>query len=84
MDEFGGRRWAPLQPRHLDYKNAEVLLIGEKGVPRREEGDEEAVQELEAMEEEDLERADHLGGDDAVFEDLDLDRREFEGIASTW
>ena len=82
MDEFGRRRWAPLQPRHLDYKNAEVLLIGEKGVPRREEGDEEAVQGLEAL---DLERADHLGGDDAVFEDLDLDwGGGFEGTASTW
>jgi len=84
MDEFGGRRWAPLQPKHLNYKNAEVLLIGEEDIPRHEGGDDEAVQELEALEEADLERSDHLRGDDAVFEDLDLDRKEFEGIASSW
>ena len=36
VDESGGRRWAPLEPKHLSYKNTEVLLIGEEGIPRRE------------------------------------------------
>jgi hypothetical protein len=84
MDEFGKRRWAPLQPKHLNYKNAEVLLIGENDIPRREEAHKDAVHELEDLEEEDIKRVDHLGGDDAVFADLELDRQEFEGIASNW
>jgi len=29
LDEFRGLRWMPLQPKHLDYRMTQVLLIGE-------------------------------------------------------
>ena len=29
IEEFGGRGWMPVQPKHLDYVNAAFLLIGE-------------------------------------------------------
>lgn len=30
MDDFRSLRWIPTQPRHLDYDNAQFLLIGHK------------------------------------------------------
>ena len=61
MDEFRDLKWGAVQPKHLDYKNAEVLFIGEKSFP--ETGDHEATaEELNLLEEEDEKRVAHLEG----------------------
>lgn len=82
MDEFQGLRWGALEPKHLDYKHAEVLFIGEKGVP--EGGHEATIEEMERLKDEDEMRVRHLNGNEAVFVDLELDKKEFAGIGSTW
>lgn len=62
MGEFGGLKWGPLQPKHLDYKNSEILFIGEKQFP--EEGEHEGTeQELSKLEYEDEARVKHLNGE---------------------
>lgn len=83
MDEFRGLRWGPLEPKHLDYKHAEVLFIGEKEIPSGGELD-AIVEEMEKLEDEDEMRIKHLNGNDAVFVDLELDKKEFAEIGSTW
>jgi hypothetical protein len=100
MEEFGGLRWAAVQPKHLGYKNAEVLFIGEKSFPH--EGDHEGTaDELSLLEEEDEKRVGHLkggtaqstagvfelirpAGDESVFADLELNKKEFVGVQTTW
>lgn len=83
MDEFQGLRWGALEPKHLDYKHAEVLFIGEKEIP--EGGEHEAtVEEIKRLEDEDKMRVRHLNGNEAVFVDLELDKKEFAEIGSTW
>jgi hypothetical protein len=61
MEEFRGLRWGAVQPKHLDYQNAEILFIGEKSFPH--EGDHEGTaEELDLLEEEDEKRVAHLKG----------------------
>lgn len=72
MDEFRGRGWMPLQPRLLDYENAQVLLIGEQVgdiskalEPTRKdekENKETPMEEMEQLEHEDEIRVNHLKG----------------------
>ena len=72
MEEFRNLRWMPLQPKHLDYENAQFLLIGEgygdfgKALEPAEEeqGDEKETprEELEKLEDEDGNRIQHLKG----------------------
>lgn len=50
-----------MHPKHLDYKNAEVLFIGEKSFPQ-EGAHEGTAEELNLLEEEDEERVAHLQG----------------------
>ncbi|PWW80619.1 hypothetical protein C7212DRAFT_163878, partial [Tuber magnatum] len=83
MDEFGGLRWLPLGKEHLEYKNAQILFIGEREVLEGKEH-EAAGEELKELEEEDGRRVEHLKGDEAVFRDLELDRGEYVGIKSNW
>lgn len=83
MDEFGGLRWLPLGKEHLEYKNAQILFIGERKVLEGKEH-EVAGEELKELEEEDEKRVEHLKGDEAVFRDLELDRGEYVGIKSNW
>lgn len=83
MDEFRGLRWGALEPKHLDYKHAEVLFIGEKVIPKGGEH-KDTMEEMEKLEDEDEMRVKHLGGDGAVFVDLELDRKEFVEIGSMW
>ena len=96
MDEFRSLRWMPLQPKHLDYDNAQFLLIGESDhfekateQPSRDEKGEitTPLQEMEKLEDQDQIRVRHLKGDDAVFADLGISKKELgsgEGLKSTW
>jgi len=72
LDEFRNLRWAPLKPEFLDYKNTQMLLIGEgqgglgKAGEQTEEdaekGATEPVEEMERLEEYDEERIKNLKG----------------------
>jgi hypothetical protein len=71
MDEFRGRRWMPLLPKHLDYPSAQLLLIGEsrglgqatEALDRDQRHDKETpLEEMEKLEGEDEIRVKHLKG----------------------
>jgi hypothetical protein len=116
IDEFRNLRWGPLQPKLLDYKNTQFLLIGESSgidkalepLPRDEKkGLEDPKEEMEKLEGEDEIRVKHLKGeflsfcyqvgselcadipisvigDDAIFADLGVSKKEIAGIPTTW
>ncbi|KAM3414162.1 hypothetical protein BST61_g10820 [Cercospora zeina] len=94
IEEFGGRGWMPVHPKHLDYANAAFLLIGEnfessnnlEPTAKDEEDDnkETPEEELEKLEEEDEHRVENLGGDDAVFADLGISSKEYPKVLTTW
>ncbi|KAI9722861.1 MAG: hypothetical protein M1828_004427 [Chrysothrix sp. TS-e1954] len=93
QEEFRGLRWMPLQPKHLDYPNAQFLLIGEasgelgKAVEpstKDEKHDKETpLEEMEKLEDEDSHRADALKEEDSVFADLDLSHKEYPKLKSS-
>nr|OQO31436.1 hypothetical protein B0A51_02147 [Rachicladosporium sp. CCFEE 5018] len=92
IEEFGGRGWMPPHPKHLDYANAQILLIGEDyesssnldAAPKDAQGDKETPEEeLEKLEHEDEVRVEHLKGDDTIFADLELSTKEY-GLMTTW
>jgi hypothetical protein len=71
IEEFRGLRWMPLQPKHLDYPNAQLLIIGEsRGLDHATEaldmdqrhGKETPLEEMEKLEGEDEIRVKHLKG----------------------
>lgn len=71
MDEFRNRRWMPLEPKHLDYPNAQLLIIGEshrldratEALDRDQHHDKETpLEEMEKLEGEDEIRVKHLKG----------------------
>jgi hypothetical protein len=72
IDEFRGRAWMPVHPKHLNYANAQMLLIGEDfdsssnldAAPKDEKDDakETPQEELEKLEHEDELRVEHLKG----------------------
>jgi len=72
LDEFRGRSWMPAAPKHLDYVNAQVLLIGESlegghalDATKGDENDEKKetpAEEMEKLEHEDEIRIQHLKG----------------------
>lgn len=72
IDEFGGRGWMPAEPKHLDYANAQILMIGEdfdnstnlEANPKDEKDDSKEVpeEELKKLESEDEQRVEHLKG----------------------
>ncbi|KAF2173432.1 hypothetical protein M409DRAFT_61843 [Zasmidium cellare ATCC 36951] len=94
IDEFQGRGWMPIEPKHLDYANAQMLLIGEsfdsgsalEANPNDEKKEEKEVpqEELEKLEEEDEHRIENLKGDDTIFEDLGISSKEYPKVKSTW
>lgn len=61
QEGFNGLKWGSLTSEHLDYKNAEVLFIGEKGMPV-EGAHREAGEELEKLEDEDEDTVEQLKG----------------------
>ena len=69
MDELRDLRWAPLQPKFIDYPNAQFLILGEAqgdlgkgGISEGEEGKESAGDEVEMLEHENEVRAYPLRG----------------------
>ena len=72
MEEFRSLRWMPAQPKHLDYANAQCLMIGEghgemgKAVQPQDNdqrhGKDEPGEEMEKLEKEDEMRVEHLKG----------------------
>ncbi|KAG9790873.1 hypothetical protein KCU88_g1222, partial [Aureobasidium melanogenum] len=91
LDEFGSLRWKPLEPKYLDYPNAQVLIIGghwDKATEQRPKDDREnnapPEEELEKLEGEDEIRVKHLKGDDAVFADLGISSKDFPKVPTTW
>lgn len=64
MDEFRGRGWMPAEPKHLDYVNAQVLLIGESidshALEATKQDEESSQKETPAEEVEKLEREDEI------------------------
>lgn len=97
IDAFRGLAWIPVQPRFLNYANAQILLIGEgtdgddvgKALdpkPKDEKnGDKKTpAEELEKLEHEDELRVQHLHGDDTVFDDLKLSSDEYPKVPTTW
>jgi 6-phosphofructokinase len=81
----------PTEPDHLDFPNAQILLIGEssgvdKAVEPQEKDKKEPEDVLEELEEEDLERMKHLGGDDsaAIFKDLEAKAKDYPKLQTTF
>ena len=76
IEEFGGRAWAPAEPKHLDYAGASVLLIGEDFdtssnlEPAEEDKKDDSTitpqEELEKLENEDELRVQNLRGKSAM------------------
>jgi hypothetical protein len=72
IDEFRGRAWMPLNPKHLNYANAQMLLIGENfdsssnldPVPKdqKDANKKTPQEEIETLEHEDELRVEHLKG----------------------
>lgn len=72
IEEFGGRGWMPAEPKHLDYANAQILMIGEdfegsnnlEPNPKDEKNDSKELpeEELKKLESEDEQRIEHLKG----------------------
>ncbi|KAK4945970.1 hypothetical protein LTR10_014772 [Elasticomyces elasticus] len=91
IDEFRSLRWKPLEPKLLDYDNAQFLLIGEsadKALEQRpkdeREGNAPPQEEMEKLEGEDEIRIKHLKGDDSVFVDLGVTAKDLPKVPSTW
>ena len=73
INEFRGRSWMPAEPKHLDYANAQVLLIGEDfessnnlqeaSMDAKDSSIETAQEELEKLENEDQIRVERLQGE---------------------
>ncbi|KAF6825659.1 hypothetical protein CPLU01_10159 [Colletotrichum plurivorum] len=94
-NEFGDLRWSPTKPAHLDFANAQILMIGESsGIkkatePRKKdvkEGKEDPKEVLEEIEEEDTKRMEHLAGDDstAIFADLQARAKDYPKLQTTF
>ncbi|KAF2005913.1 tetrapyrrole biosynthesis, uroporphyrinogen III synthase [Amniculicola lignicola CBS 123094] len=91
IKEFRGLAWSEVKPHYLDYANAQILLIGENTETSVEQtkkdkkhGKETAKDELERLEHEDELRVEHLKGDDSVFDDLQISKKDFSDVPTTW
>ncbi|EAQ89453.1 hypothetical protein CHGG_06072 [Chaetomium globosum CBS 148.51] len=95
LEEFRSLRWVPTQPKHLDYENAQFLLVGESSgtekalAPQEEdekEGKAEPAEEMEELEEEDAKRMKGLGKDDSdrIFADLQADAGDYPELQTTF
>lgn len=89
MEEFGSRGWLPTRPDHLEYANAQILLIGESSgldaVNGEKDGKKETPQEeIEKLEHEDELRIEHMQGDDTVFADLGISKKDYPKVMTTW
>lgn len=67
VEEFAGRAWLPAKPKHIDYDNASLLIIGESFEKATEEAgkgdsEEKPREELEKLENEDELRVENISG----------------------
>ncbi|KAL0944707.1 uncharacterized protein CTRU02_202594 [Colletotrichum truncatum] len=95
QEEFRDLRWMPSKPEHLDFPNAQILLIGESSglkkatEPRKKdikEGNEEPKDVLEEIEDEDTQRMQNLADDDssAIFADLQARAKDYPKLQTTF
>ncbi len=95
IEEFRSLRWLPTRPEHLNYANAQFILIGEssgleKAVEPQEEdqkdGKEEPQEVLDHLEEEDLKRMRHLPGDESesLYADLHARAKDYPELQTTF
>ncbi len=95
LEEFHSLRWVPTRPKHLDYVNTQVLLVGESsGVTKALEPQEESAkegmaepqEEMEKLEDDDALRMEGLGRDDSerVFADLQADSSDYPKLQTTF
>ncbi|RMJ19774.1 hypothetical protein CDV36_000547 [Fusarium kuroshium] len=95
IDEFRTLRWMPSKPAHLDYVNAQLLLIGEssgikKAVEPQKEDEEKGKEDpktvLENLEEDDFERMKDLAEDEstAIFADLHAQAKDYPKLQTTF
>lgn len=73
MEEFSGRGWGALQPKHLEYANAQFILIGQaqgefgsaldaNEKDSKDDSKETPLEEMEKLEGEDEHRMEGLSG----------------------
>lgn len=85
----------PSRPHHLDYDNAQVLLVGEssgikKALELQEDDEnahkEEPLEEMEDLEKQDLKRMRHLSGDDSasIYADLKVHAEDYPKLQTTF
>ncbi|KAF2436184.1 tetrapyrrole biosynthesis, uroporphyrinogen III synthase [Tothia fuscella] len=95
IDDFRNLAWMPVhKSTYLDYPNAQLLLIGEgqnefgaavEAAEKDKKKDKETPQEvLEELEDEDQLRVEHLHGDDSVFDDLHINKKDYPSVMTTW
>ncbi|KAF1939607.1 hypothetical protein EJ02DRAFT_408266 [Clathrospora elynae] len=91
IEEFRGLAWSEVKPKYLDYAYCQILLIGEnldKGVQptqKDQKHDKETPQEeLEKLEHEDELRVEHLHGDDSIYDDLKISKKDYPQVPTTW
>ncbi|CAG9947810.1 unnamed protein product [Clonostachys rosea f. rosea IK726] len=95
IDEFRSLRWLPSKPIHLDYPNAQLLLVGEssgieKALEPQEKDDENGAQKpeefIESLAEEDLQRMRHLTGQqsESIYADLQAQAEGYPRLKTTF
>ncbi|KAH7410371.1 tetrapyrrole biosynthesis, uroporphyrinogen III synthase [Phaeosphaeria sp. MPI-PUGE-AT-0046c] len=91
IEEFRGLAWTEVKPKYLDHPYCQILLIGEhmeKGVEPttkdKKHEKETPQEELEKLEHEDELRVKHLHGDDSVFDDLQISKKDYPKVPTTW
>ncbi|KAK7418922.1 hypothetical protein QQX98_003625 [Neonectria punicea] len=90
LEDFRDLRWMPSKPVHLNYANSQILLIGERsGIDKATEPQDEEQKKgkdnkevLENLEEDDLERMQHLGEDESesIFADLHVQATDYPAL----
>ncbi|ORY04266.1 tetrapyrrole biosynthesis, uroporphyrinogen III synthase [Clohesyomyces aquaticus] len=91
IEEFRGLAWSEVKPNYLDYPNCQILLIGEKTekaveptTKDKKHDKETPMEEIEQLEHEDELRVQHLNGDDSVFVDLQISKKDYPKVPTTW
>uniref|UniRef100_A0A8H7K3W8 Uncharacterized protein n=1 Tax=Bionectria ochroleuca TaxID=29856 RepID=A0A8H7K3W8_BIOOC len=95
IDEFRSLRWLPSKPIHLEYPNAQLLLVGEssgieKALEPQEKDDENGAQKpeefIESLAEEDLQRMRHLTGQqsESIYADLQAQAEGYPRLKTTF
>ncbi|KAK7421717.1 hypothetical protein QQZ08_009805 [Neonectria magnoliae] len=90
LEDFRDLRWMPSKSVHLNYANAQILLIGERsGIDKATEPQDEEQKKgkdnkevLENLEEDDLKRMQHLGEDESesIFADLHVQAKDYPAL----